>query len=535
MKGADKYRILFENMNEGFTLYEVMYDISGNPSDFRYIEVNKAYEHLTGLKAVDIIGKPLSQIVLDIEPSWFELLLKVVITGEPLQLDTYNRSTKKYYDNFTFCPKKDYVALLIRDTTEQKLAQEALKERERLLSTIIENSRDGIYLYDLEAGKYVFMSPTQVKLSGFSLEEINSLSREDAYERVHPEDRKLFIEQRKQLTQGMDIASTITYRWKVKSGEYRWFSNSRKLVRNTQGRPVTMVGVNRDITEQKEQQELLTRNQEEKYRVLQQTIEMKDEFLSLVSHEFRTPLTVIISAIQAMEVICKSELSNKAKGFLNKIRQNSYRQLKLVNNLLDITQINSGRFKIRKSNFDIVFLSRSITESISVFAEQKSIDLSFSTTLKKKFICIDDEKYERILLNLLSNAIKFTPKGKSINVKVSQRVIKGKYKVCIQVKDEGIGIPNDKKETIFERFGQVDNSITRQAEGTGIGLSLVKMMVELLGGEITLESKEGVGSTFTVILPAEKSKDAPIEPVQNERTNDRLIQAMNIEFSDIYM
>ena len=262
---------------------------------------------------------------------------------------------------------------------------------------------------------------------------------------------------------------------------------------------------------------------------------MKDEFLSLISHEFKTPLTVINSAIQAMELICKNELSDKAKGFLNKIRQNSNRQLKLVNNLLDITRINAGHLKINKKDMDIVLLTKSITESITIFAEQKSIKLSFSSTLRKKVIGIDEEKYERILLNLLSNAIKFTPKGKSITVKVSQKIVKGKCKVCIQVKDKGVGIPNDKKELIFERFGQVDSSLTRQAEGTGIGLSLVKMLVELLGGEITLESKEGIGSTFTILLPIEKVKETPIEQMIEEITDNRLIQATAIEFSDIYL
>ena len=274
---------------------------------------------------------------------------------------------------------------------------------------------------------------------------------------------------------------------------------------------------------------------EKKNYELNKVIEMKDEFISLISHEFKTPLTVINSAIQAMEVICKKDLSDKAKGFLNKIKKNSNRQLKLVNNLLDITRLNAGHLKVNKKIFDIVVLSRSITESITIFAEQKNIKLSFSSTLGKKVIGIDDEKYERILLNLLSNAIKFTPVGKSITVKVFQKIFEGKCKVCIQVRDEGIGIPQDKQELIFERFGQVDNSLSRQAEGAGIGLHLVKMLVELLGGEITLESKERLGSTFTILLPIEKAKETPIEHMIKEISDNRLIQAMNIEFSDIYI
>ncbi len=261
---------------------------------------------------------------------------------------------------------------------------------------------------------------------------------------------------------------------------------------------------------------------------------MKDEFLSIISHEFKTPLTVINSAVQAMRLICRDELSEKGNRFLNKILQNSNRQLKLVNNLLDITRINAGSIKIYRTNVDIVQMTRSITESIMIFAEQKGIRLSYSSSLGKKVIGIDEEKYERILLNLLSNAMKFTMKGKSIFVRVSQKIVKGKCKVCIRVKDQGIGIPHDKQQLIFERFGQVDSSLSRQAEGTGIGLSLVKMLVEIMGGEITLESTVGKGCTFTLLLPVTRVKETPMEKKLQEIPESRLIQATAIEFSDIY-
>lgn len=283
------------------------------------------------------------------------------------------------------------------------------------------------------------------------------------------------------------------------------------------------------------QQQQYLEIEKEKNLALLKVIDMKDEFLSLISHEFKTPLTVINSAIQAINLICKNELSDKTKGFLQKINQNSNRQLKLVNNLLDITRANAGHLKLNLKNIDIIPLTRSITESISTFAENKGIKLSFSSTLGKKIIGIDEEKYERILLNLLSNAVKFTPKGKSISVNVSQKIVNRKCKVCVQVRDKGVGIPLDKKELIFERFGQVDNSLTRQAEGTGIGLYLVKMLVEMMCGEITLESIVGKGSTFSILLPTTKVKDTATEQMIQEISCNRLIQATTIEFSDVYM
>ncbi len=281
--------------------------------------------------------------------------------------------------------------------------------------------------------------------------------------------------------------------------------------------------------------ELLIESEREKNEALQKSIEMKDEFLALISHEFKTPLTVINSAIQAMELLCKEELSPKAKGFISKIRQNSYRQLRLVNNLLDITRFNSGQMKINQTNEDIVFLTKSITNSVQLYAQQREISLKFSSTIKEKVIGIDEEKYERILLNLLSNAIKFTPKGNSINVKVSQKIINKKSMVRIQVKDNGIGIPSDKVNVIFERFGQVDNSLTRQAEGTGIGLSLVKMLVESQNGTISLESEVENGSSFSIMFPAKKVKNTKQERPKSGFSDDRLIQATAVEFSDIYI
>lgn len=270
---------------------------------------------------------------------------------------------------------------------------------------------------------------------------------------------------------------------------------------------------------------------QKKNDLLEQSLQLKDEFLSLISHEFKTPLTVINSAIQAMELLCRDELSAKARGFISKIKQNSYRQIRLVNNLLDITRINAGHLKINRKNSDIVFLTRAIIESVGLYARQKELFLQFLPDMEHRVIGLDEEKYERVLLNLLSNAIKFSPKGRSITV----RLRCGDGRVIVDVVDEGIGIPEDKLEMIFERFGQVDSSLSRQAEGTGIGLSLVKLFVEALGGRIAVSSVIGAGSTFTISLPDGMTPEENTESALKEFTDHRIIQATVIEFSDIYM
>jgi signal transduction histidine kinase len=178
-----------------------------------------------------------------------------------------------------------------------------------------------------------------------------------------------------------------------------------------------------------------------------------------------------------MELLCGNELSSKAKRYIDTIRQNSLRQLRLVSNLLDITRGTADQIRLHKKSVDIVLLTRLITDSVKIYAAQKNLQITFVSDFDKKLIFIDDEKYERIVLNLLSNAIKFTPKGKSIQV----RLYKEKDYINLEVKDEGVGIPKEKIGLIFERFGQVDNSLSRQAEGTGMGLYLVKMFVEQNG------------------------------------------------------
>lgn len=281
----------------------------------------------------------------------------------------------------------------------------------------------------------------------------------------------------------------------------------------------------------REQQELLYTSEKSRREALEKALMMKDEFISLITHEFKTPLNVIYSAIQLIEHVYIEQVPDRVRDLIGNIKQNTFRQLRLVNNLLDITRLNSGHFKINLKNVDIVYLTGMITESVKLYASQKKIKLYFNTNVDSKLIAMDDEKYERIILNLLSNAIKFTPEGGTITVSINAD--NPKERIFIIVTDTGIGIPKAKKDIIFERFGQVDSNLSRQAEGTGIGLSLVKLLVENLNGTIEVDSEMGEGSSFTVGFPMK-------EYVENEKkyncldADTRLVTAISVEFSDIY-
>ncbi|HQL35437.1 MAG TPA: HAMP domain-containing sensor histidine kinase [Bacillota bacterium] len=273
----------------------------------------------------------------------------------------------------------------------------------------------------------------------------------------------------------------------------------------------------------------------EKTKQMEDILKLKDEFLYFITHEFKTPLSVINAAVQTLEHCYSMQIPDKARFLIAKVKQNSYRQLRLVNNLLEIARINSGCIKLKQRNVDIVFLTRAITESVAIYAQQKGIELVFVAKFPQRVIGLDDEKLERVLLNLLSNAIKFTPAGKKIVVELSSGLHKHKRAICIKVKDQGIGIPKEKQDVIFDRFGQVDNLLTGQAEGSGIGLYLVKLMVNSIGGDITLESEWGKGSVFTLLIPSKKAKENAKEQKFKLGSENRLIQYTAIEFSDIYI
>lgn len=279
------------------------------------------------------------------------------------------------------------------------------------------------------------------------------------------------------------------------------------------------------------QQELLYKSEKKQRELLEKDLIMKDEFITLITHEFKTPINVIYSAIQLIEHVHINNIPKPVVGLIGSIKRNTFRQLRLVNNLLDITKLHSEQFKINLRNVDIVFLTKLITESIKIYADQKKINLYFKTNVSSRNTAIDDEKYERIVLNLLSNAIKFTPEGGTIIVDVEENT-KNKT-VTISVSDNGMGIPKEKHEMIFQKFGQVESNLSRQAEGSGIGLALVKMLVAILDGKIEVDSKLGIGSTFTVTLPIK-------EDVVDEKSevflasDNRLVNAINVEFSDIY-
>ncbi len=216
----------------------------------------------------------------------------------------------------------------------------------------------------------------------------------------------------------------------------------------------------------------------------------------------------------------------KQDKYLKLIKQNCYRLMKLINNLLDTTKLDSGYLKLNLVNYNIVSLIEEITLSVTSYAESKGINIIFDTNVEEKIIAVDTDKIERIILNLLSNSIKFTNPGGHIFVKIKDCG----ENVYIHVKDTGVGIPSDKLESIFERFFQVDKTLKKNKEGTGIGLHLVKSFVEMHKGTVHIKSELGQGTEFIIKLPAVVcEKQVKSKNIIYEANIERI----NMEFSDI--
>lgn len=233
----------------------------------------------------------------------------------------------------------------------------------------------------------------------------------------------------------------------------------------------------------------------------------KTHFFSNMTHEFRTPLTLIIGPIQQ---IAAEVSSSSLRKRLHNVGKNAQELLNLINQLLDLSKLESGQMKVEILHGDIIDYTRNLVNQLQPLADRKKQSLSFSTNKTIWKTNFDEKKWQKIIFNLLSNAIKFTPDGGTIQFSLMQQTIAEKDTIYFSIQDNGIGVTAEGIENIFNRFYQVDSSTVRLQEGTGIGLSLVKELVELQGGTIGVNSEMGKGTTFEVQLPVLKEMNMPI-------------------------
>jgi signal transduction histidine kinase len=267
---------------------------------------------------------------------------------------------------------------------------------------------------------------------------------------------------------------------------------------------------------------------------IEQYDKLKTQFFINLSHELKTPINVIFASVQLISQINTGTKVEECITRINKhtkmVKQNCYRLIRLVNNLIDITKYDSGFLNIKLNNYNIVQIIENITMSIIKYAETKEIEVIFDTEIEEKNIVCDPDIIERIMLNLFSNSLKFTSQKGRILVNIYSK----DDSVVITVKDTGIGIPEDKLNIIFERFRQVDDSLNRNNEGSGIGLSLVKSLIEAHHGTISVLSVIGEGTEFVIQLPVGEVSDKEYSYNNTNSKSQGMIDRISLEFSDIY-
>ncbi len=239
---------------------------------------------------------------------------------------------------------------------------------------------------------------------------------------------------------------------------------------------------------------------------LQEIDEAKSRFFTNISHEFRTPLTVILGMSEQIE-------GSSRIGKL--IRRNANHLLGLINQILNLRKLESGSISAQFIQGDMVAYLQYLIESFHSLAEDQNVQLRFESSQKRLFLDYDPEKILHIVSNLLINAIKFTPADGEVIVALKSQLNKDNSTYSISVADTGVGIPAEKLEHIFDRFYQVDDEVSRTGSGTGIGLTLVKELAKLLSGEVTVESKQGLGTTFCVTLPLTNLADLEKETTES--------------------
>ena len=433
---------------------------------------------------------------------------------------SYSKEDAPKYNQDTLFEEIAYkIAMLIKNyrlSQELKLENQKRKESEEELSLYLDVSVDLKATLNIH-GCIIKANDSWEKVLGWSKAEIKAMHYSDL---IHPDDISIleFLYDPNYIVEEIKY---LTIRFLCKDNSYKWIELSAKYVKDKN----VFIFTGIDVTKRKEV--------EEEKKKLEETIQLesiRNEFFGNISHEFKTPLNIILGIVQLIDK--NIELDNITKENLIRhvdiMKQNSYRLLRLVNNLIDISRIDIGYYNLQPSNYNIVKVIEDITLSIAEYVKHKKINLIFNTDVEEITLACDPDKIERVILNLLSNAIKYTDDNGDIYVSLN----KVNEDVVVSVKDSGVGIPNDKLELIFDRFGQANDILSRRCEGSGIGLSIVKSIVEMHGGKIEVFSEIGKGSEFVFNIPIKILEEENV--ILTCDNKDYHVEKCNIEFSDIY-
>ncbi len=496
-----RYRSLFENMNTGFVLFEVVQNNGGDPVDLVILAVNQGFLATTGLKLEDAIGERLTQVLPGIEKDaadWIGTYGNIALTGVARQFEQVSERLGVSYSVSAFRAGPGQCAVSFLDITGRKKTEQALRDSEERLRLALEAARQGMYDLDLETG-VVLVSPQYATMLGH-----DPRTFEETYDgwrgRLHPDDRAAVFKTLDDYLAGHLPAYRVEFRLRTRDDRWKWILSMGKLQEWTaDGRPLRMLGTHTDIDALKAAEAALREgNLTLEARVAERTAELTaanqelETFAYAVSHDLRAPLRAMSGYSQALQEDFGASLQAEAKSYLDHIAQATHRMSDLIDGLLALSR--STRGELLQHRVDV-----------SALARQRLAELADSEPGRRVVVDVEEgiavQGDERMLAsalgNLLDNAWKYTGATAAPVIRVHAGEVGGLRGFCVS--DNGAGFDMEHAGRLFKPFQRLH----RQDEfpGIGIGLATVQRIVHRHGGEIAAHAVPGEGATFCIALP----------------------------------
>ena len=516
-ESEERYRKLFDAMDEGFCVIEMIFDANGQPIDYRFHETNLAFEKYSGLK--DASGRRMREMVPDHDDHWFEIYGRVAVTGEPVRFAEEARALGRWFDVYASRvggAGSRNVAVLFNDITGRRRTEEALRESEASFRQLADAMPQMVWVTRPD-GYHEYYNRRWYEFTGVPE---GSTDGDGWNGMFHPDDQeRAWARWRHCLATGEPYE--IEYRLRHRSGDYRWTLGRALPIRNSQGEIERWFGTCTDIEQIKriesEREQLLAAERTARAEV-ERVGRIKDEFLATLSHELRTPLNAIVGWAQLLQRSGDGVDPKLVRDGIDAIARNAQAQAQLIADLLDMNRIVTGKLKMEIGPVDPNQVAAAAADTVRPIAQAKGVRLEVRLTPDLPRIQGDAHRLQQVLWNLLANAVKFTPGGGLITV--STAAVEGTVRLVAE--DTGQGLEPAFVPYLFDRFSQADASAARKHGGLGLGLSIVKQLVELHGGTVSAESDgPGLGSRFMVSLPipgprAARAGDSP-RPLERSR------------------
>jgi PAS domain S-box-containing protein len=412
---------------------------------------------------------------------------------------------------------------IIRDISERRAMEERLRRDEERWQLALAANNDGIWDWEARTGN-VFHSHRWREILGF--DEQDEEADEPWENLLHPEDAEEVLARLDSYLRRETPTYQQEYRLRAKNGTYRWVFARGVAQWDDEGKPLRMVGAHSDITERKEA-ELALRLQAvelaEARDKAESAAKAKSSFLATMSHELRTPLNGVIGMTG---ILSGTALSAEQQDYLRTIRSSGAALLTVINDILDFSKIEAGHMELEETDFDLSSIVEESLDLVAEKADRKGVELAaFVDRSVSTWVRGDGGRLRQILLNLLSNAVKFTHRGEVVLSVAKADPPASSSMLRFSVADTGIGMSEEVCTRIFSPFSQADASTTRRFGGTGLGLAISKQLVELMGGNIGVESKEGVGSTFWFHVDLQPALRAAKDPSSGQLEGTRILVA----------